>query len=85
MAKRKESGMARQKRIQREQHRPEQNKGYDEAVRQGGPKLPDDSQTASYLPPESAEDRAARERADIDERAAQGAAADVRRRERSAS
>jgi hypothetical protein len=34
MAKRKrESGEARQDRIQQEQHRPEQNRGYDEAVR----------------------------------------------------
>ncbi len=37
MAKRKnESGEERQKRIRREQHRPEQNRGYDEATR-GGP------------------------------------------------
>ncbi len=84
MAKREESGAARQKRIQREQHRPEQNKGYDEAVRQGGPPLPDDSATASYLPPESPEQRQARERNDIDEREAQAAAADVRRQDRSA-
>ena len=33
MAKRRqESGEQRQRRIQREQHRPEQNRGYDEAV-----------------------------------------------------
>jgi hypothetical protein len=30
---RNESGEERQERIQREQHRPEQNEGYDEAVR----------------------------------------------------
>ena len=79
-----ETGAQRQKRIEREQHRPEQNAGYDEAVRQGGPPLPDDSQTASYLPPEDSDQRRARELADIDERAAQAAAADVRRQDRSA-
>jgi hypothetical protein len=31
--RRRESGEQRQERIQREQHRPEQNEGYDEAVR----------------------------------------------------
>ena len=31
-----ESGEERQERIQKEQHRPEQNDGYDEAVRQPG-------------------------------------------------
>ena len=30
------SGEARQERIKREQHRPEQNEGYDEAVRRPG-------------------------------------------------
>jgi len=87
MAKRtktSESGTEHQRRILREQHRPEQNKGYDEAVRQGGPPLPDDSQTASYLPPEMPDDRRAREQADIDERAAREAAAEVRRQDRSA-
>ncbi len=34
--KRPESGEQRQDRIQREQHRPEQNDGYDEAVRRPG-------------------------------------------------
>jgi hypothetical protein len=47
MAKRKETGAKRQERIQREQHRPEQNKGYDEAVRQGGPVLPNDTDKVS--------------------------------------
>ena len=87
MAKRKkssETGAEHQERIKREQHRPEQNKGYDEAVRQGGSPLPDDSQTASYLPPEMPDDRRARELAEIDEREARGAAADVRRQDRSA-
>jgi hypothetical protein len=36
MAKRRqESGDERQQRIEREQHRPEQNRGYDEAVERG--------------------------------------------------
>jgi hypothetical protein len=33
---RPESGDERQERIQREQHRPEQNEGYDEAVKRPG-------------------------------------------------
>ena len=85
MAKRtSETGAQRQKRIEREQHRPEQNAGYDEAVRQGGPPLPDDTQTASYLPPEDPDQRRQRELADIDEREAKAAAADVRRQDHSA-
>jgi hypothetical protein len=82
--KRSETGAQRQKRIGREQHRPEQNAGYDEAVRNGGPPLPDDAQTASYLPPEDPDERRTRELADIDEREAKAAAADVRRQDRSA-
>ena len=87
MAKRaakRETGTERQERIQREQHRPEQNEGYDEAVRQGGPVLPNDSDKVSYLPPEPPDTRGAREQNDIDERETQRAIADVRRRERSA-
>ena len=84
MAKRTESGTKRQERIQREQHRPEQNKGYDEAVRQGGPVLPNDTDKVSYLPPEPPDERQARERNDIDERETQRAIADVRRHEHSA-
>jgi hypothetical protein len=84
MSKRTESGTKRQERIQREQHRPEQNKGYDEAVRQGGPVLPNDTDKVSYLPPEPAEERQTREQNDIDERETQRAIADVRRREHSA-
>jgi hypothetical protein len=84
MAKRREGGAARQKRIRREQHRPDQNKGYDDAVRQGGPRLPDDTDKVSYLPPEPPAERRAREQNDIDERETQRAIADVRRRERSA-
>lgn len=88
MAKRssakRESGSERQERIQREQHRPEQNAGYDEAVRQGGPPLPDDSDKVSYLPPEPPDTRSPRERNDIDERETQKAINDVRRQDRSA-
>jgi hypothetical protein len=84
MAKRKESGTARQERIQREQHRPEQNAGYDEAVNQGGPVLPNDTDKVSFLPPEPPAERRTREQNDIDERETQGAIADVRRREHSA-
>lgn len=78
-----EGGTERQERIQREQHSPKQNEGYDEAVRQGGPVLPNDSDKVSY-PPEPPDTRAAREQHDIDERETRRAIADVRRRERSA-
>lgn len=84
MAKRTENGTKRQERIQREQHRPEQNKGYDEAVKQGGPVLPNDSDKVSFLPPEPPEERRTREQNDIDERETQGAIADVRRQDHSA-
>jgi hypothetical protein len=84
MAERKDSGVERQERIQREQHRPEQNEGYDEAVRQGGPQLPNDSDKVSYLPPEPPDTRGAREQNDIDERETQRAIDEVRRREHSA-
>ena len=80
----KESGKQRQERIQREQHRPEQNAGYDEAVQQGGPILPNDTDKVSYLPPEPPDARQAREKNDIDERETKGAIADVRRQEHSA-
>ena len=84
MAERHESGRQRQKRIQREQHRPEQNRGYDEAVQQGGPPLPNDSDAVSYLPPEPPDLRPAREQRDVDEHATERAIADVRRQEHSA-
>lgn len=84
MAARKGSGTKRQERIQREQHRPEQNKGYDEAVKQGGPVLPNDTDKVSYLPPEPAAERRTREQNDVDERETQRAIAEVRRREHSA-
>ena len=78
-----ESGQKRQDRIQREQHRPEQNAGYDEAVR-GGPPLPDaveDSDQVSSQPAGAAADQDLTGADDPDSR---GAAAEVRRRERSA-
>jgi hypothetical protein len=85
MAKRKEeSGTERQERIQREQHRPEQNAGYDEAVNRGGPVLPNDTDKVSFLPPEPPDERRSREQNDIDERETQRAIADVRRQEHSA-
>ncbi len=84
MAEREESGTRRQERIQREQHRPEQNAGYDEAVGHGGPVLPDDSDKVSYLPPEPPDLRDARERNDIDERETEKTIAQVRRHEHSA-
>jgi len=84
MATRKENGAKRQERIQREQHRPEQNRGYDEAVQQGGRVLPNDSDKVSSLPPEPPEERRTREQNDIDERETQRAIADVRRHEHSA-
>ena len=81
MAEHRETGKERQERIQREQHRPEQEAGYDEAVEQGGPKLPDDTSQVSFLPPEAPGGRA---KDDPDERQADAAAMDVRRREHSA-
>jgi hypothetical protein len=84
MATRKGRGAKRQEEIQRTQNSPEQNRGYDEAVQQGGPALPNDSDKVSYLPPEPPDARRTREQNDIDEREAQRAIADVRRREHSA-
>ena len=83
MAKDRETGRERQERIQREQHRPEQEAGYDEAVEQGGPPLPDDTSQVSFLPPEPPPE-AERPGDDPDEREADAAAMDVRRREHSA-
>src|SRR5688500_16866940 len=78
MATRKGSGTKRQERIQREQHRPEQNKGYDEAVKQGGPMLPNDTDKVSYLPPEPPQERRTREQHDVDERETQRAIDELR-------
>jgi hypothetical protein len=74
MAEQQEEGHRRQERIQREQHRPEQNAGYDEAAR-GGPGVPpSDVGTASDVDRPSGGDAFDRE--------ADNAAAEVRRRER---
>jgi hypothetical protein len=83
MAKREETGEERQRRIQKEQHRPEQNEGYDEAVR-GGLVSANSLDKVHDLPPMPEEERQTAEQNDIDEREAQGAAADVRRQDRSA-
>jgi len=76
MAKR-ESGRARQKRIQREQHRPEQNAGYDEAVRGNPPVKLDVTDTIANEAQATRTERAF-------DRAARAAANDVRRQDRSA-
>jgi hypothetical protein len=71
----RESGAEHQERIQREQHRPEQNAGYDEAVDGNPPVKLDITDTANE--PRSRGDRRFDEEADE-------AANDVRRREHSA-
>ena len=84
MTKRKGRGTERQAQIKRDQHRPEQNAGYDEAVRRGASSSPmatDKTETMPALPPE---EQQARELEEIDNREARGAAADVRRQDRSA-
>jgi hypothetical protein len=76
-----ENGMERQKRIQREQHRPEQDKGYDEAVR--GPVPASEPETLESLrTPSVLSDSAGP--TGIDDREADAAAMDVRRQEHSA-
>jgi hypothetical protein len=78
MAKRdKQRGRERQKRIQRQQHRPEQNAGYDEVVRGKPPLKLDITDTVSNDNPGTRTDR----RFDS---AARAAANDVRRRDHSA-
>ena len=84
MAKaRRESGEQRQKRIQREQHRPEQDRGYDEAVR-GGPETANEMHRVDTLLPTPPDQRPADEAHNVDERETRGAVDDVRRRERTA-
>jgi len=73
----RESGRERQKRIQRTQHRPEQNAGYDEAARGRPPAKLDVMDTIASARQASRGDRRF-------DRAAREAANDVRRRERSA-
>jgi hypothetical protein len=85
MAQRKrESGDQRQERIQREQHRPEQNEGYDEAVR-GGPSVANDMRRTTNLVPAPPDVQPANEAHDIDERETRDAVEEVRREEHSAS
>jgi hypothetical protein len=79
MAKRqqRESGRERQKRIQRTQHRPEQNVGYDEAAHGRPPVKLDVTDTVASARQTSRGDRRF-------DRAAREAAIDVRRRDQSA-
>lgn len=84
MAKRqRESGPERQERIQREQHRPEQNRGYDEAVH-GGPAVANDMERVVDLVPAPPEDAAEDDARAIDQRETRDAVEEVRRREHSA-
>jgi hypothetical protein len=71
MAKRKqESGEARQDRIQHEQHRPEQNRGCDEAVRGGSGVAAD---RPDRMVPVSGDDSQLQNTSeDVDERATDG-------------
>ena len=86
MAKRRpkqtESGIERQKRIQREQHRAEQEQGYDEAVNNAPPA--NDRQILNNLGTEEVFGGTSQGSVDIDDREANAAAMDVRRREHSA-
>jgi hypothetical protein len=82
MAKRRqESGEDRQQRIQREQHRPEQNRGYDEAVDGGvADERPD------RMVPVSGEDTQLQNTSeDVDDREAERAREQVREHDQSAS
>jgi hypothetical protein len=77
MAKsKKEKGRERQMRIQREQHRPEQDAGYDDAVR-GGPR----TETLDLRDTVVNKQEEAPRKDDPFDRAARAAARDVRRRE----
>jgi hypothetical protein len=73
-----DEGTRRQERIQKEQHRPEQNEGYDEAAR-GGAGAPA-TDVGIPLNPGDSDMR----RDDEFDRAAREAANDVRRQDRSA-
>jgi hypothetical protein len=72
------TGSERQRQIRKEQHRPEQNEGYDEAAR-GGAGV---RATNVGVPPNADETDVRTE--DADDRAAREAANDVRRRDHSA-
>jgi hypothetical protein len=79
--KRSETGIERQQRIQREQHRPEQERGYDQAVNSGPPAT--DRQTLNAVGTQEVFDTTASGSIDVDDREADAAAMDVRRREHS--
>jgi hypothetical protein len=76
MADDRENGTERQDRIQHEQHRPEQNEGYDEAAH-GGKGVPSSDVGIPLNPGDSAG-------GDSFDRAAREAANDVRRQDKSA-
>ena len=80
MAERKdETGEARQERIQREQHRPEQDRGYDEAAHGGvADERPHSVEVTNVLDELTANES-------VDDREARLAEEEVRRRDRSAS
>jgi hypothetical protein len=84
MAKRRrESGEERQERIQREQHRPEQNRGYDEAAR-GSEGVANDR--PDRMIPESGEDTQVQNTTeDVDNREARRARDQVLEHDNSAS
>lgn len=77
MAEKRESGVHRQERIQEEQHRPEQNAGYDEAAR-GGKDVPPSDVGVPLNPNETAG-------GDEFDQEAREAANEVRRHDRSAN
>jgi len=83
MPKDQETGATRQERIQREQHRPEQNAGYDEAVH-GGALTANSIEHTVNVPPMPPDEQRLADMEDADEREARRAAADVRRQDRSA-
>ena len=72
MAKRqRESGEERQERIQHEQHRPEQNRGYDKAVRDGSGVAND--RPDRMIPVSGDESQLQNTTEDVDERGSSGA------------
>jgi hypothetical protein len=77
-----ENGYERQERIQQEQHRPEQDKGYDEAVRGRVPATDDQLLNSLNEAPAVISDSTGP--VSIDDREADAAAMDVRRHEHSA-
>jgi hypothetical protein len=84
MAKRRrETADERQARIQKEQHRPEQNRGYDETVR-GGSGVANDRPDRS-VPVSGDESQLQNTTEDVDEREARRAREHVRAHDRSAA